>query len=131
MLQGFIAEAKRNELVFNLQKAKFFSLLLDGSTDAANVDNELLLTVWLDKDGTGEKVCTRTSYLRIGRPSTVSATGIFNILQAAVLGLGIPAISGEECTRLVGIGTDGAAANIASAGFKGLVEKELPWHFWM
>lgn len=128
---GFIAEAKRNELVFNLQKAKFFSLLLDGSTDAANVDNELLLAVWFDKDGTGEKVCTRTNYLRISRPSTVSAMGIFNILQAAVQGLGIPAISGEECTRLVGIGTDGAAANIASAGLKGLVEKELPWLFWM
>jgi len=28
------------------------------------------------------------------------------------------------------VGTDGAAVNIARAGLKGLVEKELPWVFW-
>ena len=126
---GYIAQAKRNELVVNLQKAKFFSLLLDGSTDAGNIDNELLLVVWFDKDGVDEKVYTRTSYLCISRPST--ATGIYDVVQAAVQKLGIPAISGEQCTKLVGIGTDGAAANIAGAGLNGLVEKELPWIFWM
>lgn len=31
---------------------------------------------------------------------------------------------------LVGIGTDGASANIAAAGLKGLVEKEAPWVHW-
>jgi hypothetical protein len=31
---------------------------------------------------------------------------------------------------LVGIGTDGASANIAAAGLKGLVEKEIPWVYW-
>jgi len=29
------------------------------------------------------------------------------------------------------MGTDGAAANIAGAGLKGLMEKELLWIFWM
>ena len=67
---GYIAQAKRNKLVVNLQKAKFFSLLLDGSTDAGNIDNELLLVVWFDKDGVGEKVYTRTNYLCISRSST-------------------------------------------------------------
>ena len=50
------AEAKRQELVENLRKAKFFSLLLDGSTDAGNVDNELVLVVWFDHDGGDESV---------------------------------------------------------------------------
>ena len=45
--------------------------------------------------------------------------------------IGISAINAEECKKLVGIGTDGASANIASAGLKGLVEKEVPWVFWM
>ena len=31
----------------------------------------------------------------------------------------------------MGIGTDGASANIAAAGLKGLVEKHLPWVYWM
>ena len=87
--------------------------------------------MWFDKDGVGEKVYTRTSYLCISRPVTATALGIFNVVQAAVQKLGFPEISGEQCTKLVGIGTDGAAANVAGAGLKGLVEKELPWIFWM
>ena len=69
----YSAEAIREELPEKLRKAKFFSLLLDGSTDAANVDNELVLVVWFDKDGTNEKVSTRTSHFKIMRPSTVTA----------------------------------------------------------
>ena len=32
---------------------------------------------------------------------------------------------------MVGIATDGAAANVAGKGLKWLVEKELNWIFWM
>jgi hypothetical protein len=35
-------------------------------------------------------------------------------------------IDAEECKMLIGVGTDGASANIACAGLKGLVEKEIP-----
>ena len=31
---------------------------------------------------------------------------------------------------VIGIGTDGASANIAACGLKGLVEKEIPWIHW-
>ena len=37
----------------------------------------------------------------------------------------------ENCSKLVGIGSDGAAANIAQRGLKGLVETHLEWVFWM
>ena len=97
---GYIAQAQRNKLVMNLQKAKFFLPLLDGSTDASNVDNELLLVVWFDKDEFGEKVYTRSSYLCISRPLTATALGIYDVVQAAVQMLGIPAISEEQCTKL-------------------------------
>ena len=33
--------------------------------------------------------------------------------------------------RLVGIGTDGASANIAAAVLKGMVEERVSWVFWM
>jgi len=49
--------------------------------------------------------------------------GIFDVVRAVVQVLGFPAISGGQCTKLVCVETDGAAANIASAGLKGLVEK--------
>ena len=101
-----LTKAQRNKLAVYLQKAKFFSLLSDSSTDADNVENELLLVVWFDKGRAGEKVYTRTSYFCISRPSTV--LGIFDVVQAVVQKLGFP---GEQCTKLVGIGADGAVAN--------------------
>ena len=59
--------------------------------------------------------------------NTSNNMGIFDVVQAAVQKLGFSAIKGEQCTKLV----DGPMANIASAGLKGLVEKELLWVLWM
>ena len=122
---------KRSIIVTDLQKAKFFLILLDGSTDSRNIINELLLVVWFDKGGQGERVTTRTSYLSITRPSTATAKGIFDALETALQVLSIAAINRVECAKIVGIGTDGASANIADAGLKGLVEKEMSWVVWM
>ena len=53
-------------------------------------------------------------------------------LQHALQSLGIEAVSEGDCKKLVGIATDGAAANVGSAsGLKGLVEAKLGWIFWM
>ena len=41
----FIAETKRNKLTLSLQQGKFFSLLLDGSTDSRNIENEIMVVV--------------------------------------------------------------------------------------
>jgi len=37
----------------------------------------------------------------------------------------------DHCKQLIGIGTDGASANIANAGLKGIVENKLEWIVWM
>ena len=42
-------------------KEKFFPVLLDGSTDSSNVDNEILLAIWFDSESSDEKVHTRMS----------------------------------------------------------------------
>ena len=41
----YIAESKREELVKYVAKAKFFSVLMDGSTDSGNIDDELFLVL--------------------------------------------------------------------------------------
>ena len=127
----YIAESRRQELITKLGNAKFFSLLLDGSTDKANIDNEVILVVWCDRDGTDEKVHTRMEYFTIIRPQSVTAEGLFKVLESGLQELGISEISAELCKKLVGVGTDGASANIAAAGLKGLVERRLSWVFWM
>ena len=108
-----------------LESVQFFSPLLDGSTDAGNVVNELLLVVWFDRKGEGEKVCTRISYFTVTRPVSVSAEGLLYVLGGALQSLGIATITQEECSKLVG--TDGASATVARASLMGLVEEKLPW----
>ena len=98
---------------------------VDGSTDKANIDNEIFMAAWCDTDGTDKKIHTQTSYFHIGRPSTVNATGLFQRLSNALRKLGCAEVNVEHCSKLVGIGSDGAATN------KGLIEAELNWVFWM
>jgi len=40
-------------------------------------------------------------------------------------------IVAEDCCCLIGTAGDGASVNIASGGLKGLVEKQVPWVYWM
>ena len=42
----YTAESRRRELKQTLANARFFSLLLEGSTDVGNVDDEVFLAVW-------------------------------------------------------------------------------------
>ena len=41
----FIAESKRECLTQKLAKAQFFSILMDGSTDIGNIDDEIFLVL--------------------------------------------------------------------------------------
>ena len=127
----FIAEAKREALKAQIQKSHFFSLLLYGSTDKGNIDNEMFLLVWCDTEADDEKIHTRLDYFTVLRPRSVTAVGLKNVLEEGLLELGISDLSAEQCHKLVGIATDGASANIAAAGLKGLVEQQLDWIFWM
>ena len=104
---------------------------MDGSTDCGNIDDEIFLALFCDIDGRDEKVHTRMMFFALGRPQAVTAVRLFECLQSALKRIGLQAINPEHCKSLVGIGTDGASTNIAAAGLKGLVEKELPWIFWM
>ena len=74
----YIAEAKKSQQILSLQNAKFFALILDGSTDCANVGNEL---IWFDKDGHGERVCIKTNYLKIRKLPTTSTADILVCLR--------------------------------------------------
>lgn len=127
----YIAETKRHELTTKIVEASFFSLLLDGSTDKANIDNELILVVWCDVNGSDEQIHTRMNYLTIVGPQSVSGEGLFNVLESGLQSLGINRITAEKCRKLVGIGTDGASANIAASGLKGCIDSHLCWIFWM
>ena len=127
----YIADSIRLERRKNLDEAKFFSLILDGVTDKGNIDNEGILLVWHDPNGCDEKIHTRMEYFTVIRPKAVTGEGLFHVIENALQDLGIDEISAEKCKKLVGIGTDGASANVAAGGLKGRVEGQLDWIFWM
>ena len=127
----FIAEAERQQLGDILAKSEFFSLLMDGSSDKGCCDNEVVMVVWCDCNGKEEKIHTRIRFFNVTRPHTVTGQGLFEVLQAALQNMGMQSVDANYCHRLVGIATDGASANIAGRGLKGLVEQKLPWIFWM
>ncbi len=79
---------------------------------AGNIDDEVFLAVWCDSNASDERVHTRMEYFTVVRPQSVTAQGLFNVLEHGLQGLGIQIISAEHCKKLVGIGTDGASANI-------------------
>ena len=127
----FSAQALRQQVITQIAKAKYFSVLIDGSTDKAIIDNEIFMAVWCNIDGADEKIHTHCTYFHVGRPSTVNAAGLFQCLSGALKHLEITEVDAEHCSRLVGIGSDGAASNIATGGLRGLVEDKLNWMYWM
>ena len=70
------------------------------------------------------------SYFAVDCPKKVDAQGLFDCLESSLGRLGIQAVDAEQCKMLIGIGTDGASANVAAGGLKGLVEKQVPWLYW-
>ena len=128
-----IFQSRRQGLVDHLKKAKFFSLILDGSTDKGNTDNELVLAVWCEIDGKDERIHIKQKmgYFTVSRPQAVTADGIFSLLESTIQKLEIESITEATYKKLVILATDGASANIAASGLKGLVERQLSWIFWM
>ena len=127
----YIAESRKQELVDDVKRAKFFSLLIDGSTDKGNYDNEVVMVALCDTEGSDEKIHTRLQYFTVMRPAAVSGSGLFAMLENSLKPFGIEAINATQCKKLVGIATDGASANIAAGGLKGQIEGKLNWIFWM
>ena len=114
MFVHYIAETRRREIVDKINNVKFFSILLDGSTDKGNIDNEAILLIYCDTDGHDEKVHTRTVYFKLIRPT---AEGLFDVIQRCLNSLGIQSVDIDNCQKLIGIGTDGASANSWIKGY--------------
>ena len=84
----YIAESQRKDMLKLIAEAKFFSLLIDGSTDKSNCDNEIFMAVWCNIDGKDEKIHTQTTYFHVGPPHTVDAAGLFQCLQGSTTTIG-------------------------------------------
>jgi len=127
----YIAESKRQSILSSVQKAVFYSILMDGSTDSSNTENEMLFVMWCEVNDKDHTIYSRMTYLSMYTPLHTNAEGLFESLQQGLHCFGISHVTQECCSGLVGIATDGASSNIANNGLRGLVEEKLPWIVWM
>ena len=118
--------------------SKFFSFLMDGSTDSGNLEVELVLVVFCVKDDSSCEKQARTRYLAVVKPTRGDADGLLLGLGEALSRIGIEDIHSpnsifgvDKMPVLIGAGTDDASVNVgAHGGMKGKLQSDLPWLFW-
>ena len=134
----YIALAQREGFKSQLSVTKFYSFLMDGSTDAGNIEQELVLILFCIKDDSAQKVRSCTKFLSLSSPEKADADGLIKCLSGALHSLGVTDVLDQanvigvgEKPVLVGGGTDGASVNVAQhGGMKGKLQHALPWLMW-
>ena len=113
-------ESIATDLQENLQRkitnSKLFSLLIDGSTDSGNIDDELFMVLYFDPhcDAQDGMVHVRDKFLAAPHLSRGTVEGLYNYLKAILAYMQI--IPLEWKARMIGLGCDGPNANIGSGG---------------
>ena len=113
----------RGKLREALATAYFFSVQCDSSTDAGNAEKELFATLYLDTTCDDGKVHVRSTFFTVRQLTSATGEGLYKSLREAMSYMNID----DWKRKLVGIGCDGASANIAGGGLRGLLQNDLPW----
>ena len=120
---AYIAQDLKMDLTKSLKTANFFSIQMDGSTDCANVEEELFLAIYFDPHCDERIVHVRNKYFCVRQLKSVDASGLYECLNRALLYLEV-----DEPGKLVGFGCDGASVNMGDKrGLRGLLQKDRPW----
>lgn len=100
----------------------------DGSTDAANIEEELFIALFFDPYSQDGVVRVRSKFLAVRQPSSGNAVGLHESFTKALSRVGIE----NWKQKLVGFGCDGASVNMGANGLRGLLEQDVPWviSFW-
>ena len=121
MFVDYISLEQRRILMNSLDRARFFSLQLDGSADSGNVEDEVFLVVFCDPYTTDGRVHVRNNFLTVRHPGRANAAGLL------ACSYGLRGCCQRE-SKLIGVGCDGANVNMGTTGgLKGLLTETMPW----
>ena len=115
----FIAGDIQQQLPSSLQKAKFFSIRCDRSTDA---EEELYLVLYFDASSNCGKVYVRNNFFTVQQLRSGSGKGLFECLEGATEYMSIA----NWRHKLVGLGCDGTNANVVAGGLRGFLQEVVP-----
>ena len=109
----------KNAMVEDLLRAKYYSVLMDGSTDSSVTEQELIYILYLSKNRTPE-----VNFFSIESVKTADVEGLESSLEEAFERIGI--LSFE--TRLHGLNVDGACVNTGiHRGLGARIREHAPW----
>ena len=135
----YIAESQRQEFNRTLSFSHFYSFLMDSTTDAGNIEDELIVILYCEKDDVAGKMKSCARYFIVDVPKRGDANGLIDCLGTALKDLGVEDVldkdsilsAAVEKLILVGGGTDGASVCIGEHnGMKGKLQSAIPWLFW-
>ena len=134
----YIVRSQRQEFLNALPKNRFFSLLMDGTTDVAVVEDEVIVIVYCNIDDVDEEITSTSRFLSLHVPQKADTNVLLACVRDAMYTLGVEdALDPESVLAvdthpvLVGIGNDGASVNLgAHNGLWGQMQNALPWLFW-
>ena len=132
----YIAEGQHQELLESLSTSRFYSFLIDGSTDRGNVEDELIVILYSIEDTVAEEIGTHSRFFSLQEPKKADADGLIGCLGRALKLLGITNVRDKASVLdgrpiLIGGGTDGASVNVSEQnGMMGKLQQICPWMFW-
>ena len=137
---SYIAQAQREAFLKSLaiRKCFFYSIMMDGSTDAGNVEDEMVVLLTSCKNDDTREITSVTRYWSVHSPNRADATGLIGSLKHALQPLGVTdlldqvsVLNVKDMPVLVGGSSDGASVNISDCnGVRGQLQRALPWLFW-
>ena len=136
----YIAESQRCEFLDVLSTCNFYSILMDGSTDSGNIENEVIVVLYSVRNQEAHQVRTFARYFSVEVPKKADAQGLIRCVGESLKKLGVEDILDKTSILkavdssmpvLIGVGTDGAAVNISSQnGMMGRMQQQIPRLFW-
>ena len=115
-----------SELKEYLTKAKFYSVLTDGSTDSSITEKEVVYVLYFNPHSKSDEVEVKLSFLYLKDVKKADAPGIKTAIEDSFHSLGI--LPSELYSKLIGFGADGASVNTGNKnGVKALLEEKAPW----
>lgn len=119
----YIARDMRSTLSQTLKKKQFFNIQKDGSTDIANIEEEMLMVLYIDPNCNDGAVHLKSHFFCIKQPSQGNAEGLYDCFVKAMSYMGVA----DELHKLVGFGCDGTNVNMGEGGLKRMLQIDQPW----
>ena len=92
----YIAESQRQDFHHQLSSCHFYSMLMDGSVDKGQVENELMVILYCNRDDTSQEMKTCAQYYSVLEPARSDANGLIECLGKALKSMGIDDLLSRE-----------------------------------